>query len=52
MDRTLIAWNVPNLITIPLMAFVGFLVFAVIVQIAGAGIGHNSRAMGVASTGY
>lgn len=24
MERTLITWNVPNLITVPLMAFLGF----------------------------
>ena len=29
MDRTLIAWNVPNMVTIPLMAFIGFLIVAV-----------------------
>ena len=34
MDRTLISFNVPNLITIPLMAFLGFLGLAVIWQLA------------------
>jgi hypothetical protein len=34
MDRTLIAWNVPNLITIPLMAFLAFLVVGVVYQFA------------------
>jgi len=33
MDRTLISWNVPNLITIPLMAGLGFLFAGVIWQI-------------------
>lgn len=32
MDRTLISFNVPNLITIPLMAFLGFLLAAVVWQ--------------------
>jgi hypothetical protein len=34
MDRTLISWNVPNLITVPLMAFGAFLVVAVVYQVA------------------
>lgn len=34
MDRTLISFNVPNLITIPLMAFLGFLGLALIWQLA------------------
>lgn len=33
MDRTLIAWNVPNMVTIPLMAFIGFLVVGTIWQL-------------------
>lgn len=33
MDRTLISWNVPNMITVPLMSFLGFLLVAVIVQL-------------------
>ena len=28
MERTLISWNFPNMVTIPLMAAVGFIVFA------------------------
>lgn len=34
MERTLISWNVPNLITIPLMAFLGFLLISLIYQFA------------------
>lgn len=45
MDRTLISWNVPNMITIPLMAFLGFLILAIVVQLyfrfSGAGGGSN-----------
>lgn len=45
MDRTLISWNVPNMITIPLMAFLGFLLVAIIPQIyfkvSGGGSGSN-----------
>lgn len=32
MERTLISWNVPNLITVPLMAFLGFLLASVVWQ--------------------
>ncbi len=48
MDRTLISFNVPNLITIPLMAFLGFLALALIWQLAQkavpglAGLGDDS----------
>lgn len=33
MDRTLISWNVPNMITVPLMAGIGFLVVALAWQL-------------------
>lgn len=33
MERTLISFNVPNLITIPLMAFFGFLLLSVLYQL-------------------
>jgi hypothetical protein len=32
LERTLISWNVPNLITVPLMALAGFLLMGVIWQ--------------------
>lgn len=49
MDRTLISWNVPNLITIPLMAFVAFLVAGLLWQLVqksvpGLGGGGNTDA--------
>lgn len=34
MDRTLISFNIPNLITIPLMAFLGFLAVGLVWQLA------------------
>lgn len=34
MERTIIAWNLPNMITIPLMAAIGFLIAGVIWQLA------------------
>jgi len=30
MDRTLISWNVPNVVTIWLMLAIGFLIFALV----------------------
>jgi hypothetical protein len=33
MDRTLIAWNVPNMVTVPLMAFLGFLLLGLVWQL-------------------
>jgi len=32
-DRTLISWNLPNMITVPLMAFGAFLIVGVIWQV-------------------
>jgi len=40
MDRTLIAINVPNLITVPLMAGFGFLVVSVVYQLALRAMGN------------
>lgn len=34
MERTIIAWNLPNMITIPLMAAVGFLIAGIVWQLA------------------
>lgn len=33
MERTLIAWNLPNMITIPLMAAIGFVAAGLIWQL-------------------
>jgi len=33
MERTLISWNVPNLVTINLMAWLGFLLLVVLMQL-------------------
>ena len=32
MDRTLVSWNVPNILTINLMGWLGFLLLIVLVQ--------------------
>jgi hypothetical protein len=33
MERTIISWNAPNMVTVPLMAAIGFIVFAVLYQV-------------------
>lgn len=42
MDRTLISFNLPNLITITLMAAVGYLAVAAIYQVASRAVGDSS----------
>lgn len=45
MDRVMVSWNVPNLITINLMAWLGFLAFILLFQsIAKRKNGSNSSA--------
>jgi hypothetical protein len=42
MDRVLISWNVPNMITIPLMAALGYFAAALIAQLfMRSGIGQQ-----------
>jgi len=50
MDRTLIAWNVPNMITIPLMAAIAFLVVGTVWQLFMKG--GMGRAQTVTGGGY
>lgn len=53
MDRTLISFNVPNLITIPIMAFLGFLLIATVWQLAQrAAPGLAARAANATGGGY
>ena len=52
MERTLIAWNVPNMITIPLMAAVGFLAVAVVWQLVLKVQGSQSDAPASTAAGY
>jgi hypothetical protein len=47
LERTLISWNLPNMITIPLMAAIGFLAVAVVWQLIAQG-----RSNAVSSAGY
>ena len=42
MERTLIAWNVPNMITVPLMAAVGFLLLGLISQLVISQFGNRA----------
>lgn len=53
MERAMIAWNVPNIITIWLMAAIGFLVVGVISQLllkgvasAKSGVNDGNNAVG------
>jgi len=43
LERTLISFNVPNLITIPLMAALGFLLIALVWQIVQRGMGGGAK---------
>ena len=53
MDRTLISWNVPNVITIWLMLAIGFLLIALVGNYAAAWIGgKQGDGNGTASGGY
>ena len=42
MDRTLIAWNLPNMITIPLMAAIGFLIAGAAWQVVRSRMGGGT----------
>jgi hypothetical protein len=58
LERTLISWNVPNLITIPLMAFLGFLVVGIVWQLVmqmspgGPGSGGSSGQVSDTAGGF
>ena len=41
MERAIISWNVPNLITIPLMAFLGFILAATVWQVGTKMMGQG-----------
>jgi hypothetical protein len=51
-ERTLISWNVPNLITVPLMAFLGFLLLGVAWQVGVKVMGGGSQAEANNSGGF
>jgi len=42
LDRTLISWNVPNIVTVWLMAAVGFLAFGLVWQLVRQNTGGGS----------
>lgn len=50
MDRTLITWTIPNMITIPLMAFATFLLVGIVYQLVkgqmGGQGGDNASVVG------
>lgn len=41
MDRTYVSFNLPNLITIPIMAVLGWFVLGLIWQLVKKGVGSN-----------
>jgi hypothetical protein len=43
MERTTISFNVPNLITIPIMAFLGFVLLGLIWQLAMRATGQSGQ---------
>lgn len=43
MDRTLIAFNLPNLITVPLMAILGWFVLGLVWQLVKKGAGPSNE---------
>lgn len=58
MDRTLVSWNIPNLITINLMAWIGFLAIVMLFQLIAGRKGRPQTAAGtngsteIADLGY
>lgn len=51
MDRNLISWNIPNLITVPLMAMIAFLAVGLIWQVAMKGFGGGNNSASVSTSG-
>lgn len=51
MKGTLISWNIPNMITVPLMTFVAFLVVIVVWQLV-RGFGGGQTANNSGGGGY
>lgn len=52
MDRTLISWSVPNMITIWLMFFIGFLALGLASQLITKRAGSSNVGPADNSTGY
>lgn len=52
MEKTLISWSVPNLITIWLMLAIGFLVMTLGVQVGGKFLNRKAAAPANNSGGY
>lgn len=44
MDRTLISWNIPNWITVTLMAVFGWFLLGLVWQLARKGVGVGGNA--------
>lgn len=52
MDRTLISWSVPNMITIWLMFFIGFLALGLVTQLVSKRGSSSNVGPADNSTGY
>lgn len=52
MERSLISWNLPNLITVPLMAILGWFLLAIVWQIAMRGMNFGKTDANAGSGGY
>jgi hypothetical protein len=52
MESTLISFNIPNLITIPLMAFLGFLLVALVWQLFQRTTGGGDKSASATQGGY
>jgi len=51
MERNLISWNLPNLITVPLMAFIAFLIVGLAYQLF-LGVSGGKKAAPANSPGF
>lgn len=51
MERSLISWNIPNLITVPLMAILGWLLLVVVWQLVMKMWGGNGGPNGASTEG-
>lgn len=44
MDRTYISWNIPNLVSVALMAAIAWLLFGLVVQVSKKYVGSSASA--------
>lgn len=51
MERVFVSWNVPNLVTVNLMAWAGFLLFILLYQFVGKRAGSSAGSSAPTSAG-